>query len=358
VTILNRYLTRLFCVMLGITIPGLTGIYLLVHFIEHVDEFIDSGTNIWITAEYFILLIPGLVYELAPLAILLGALLSTMIITKNMEMLALRSCGISPRTIARPFFTTAGILSLSLLLLYAFVIPQANSQAAAIKATTTTHRSTGGTLIGSRLFFKGPHSIIKAEVTRPDATELKNIHWYFFNPDYSLKEMIAAEKAVFTHGKWHFSQGMTYGKDTGHRAFFFKELERKLPASPNDFRAVRKPAEQMDLVSLASTVHHMRMEGLPCGELETRLWGQILYPFLSILLLMVGLPITISRIKGAISMSFGLAMAIGLGTWVLWNLAMALGQSGAVPGFLAPIMVETAIAGTGIYVMRITGFYS
>jgi len=343
--------------MLCITIPGLTGIYLLVHFIENGDEFLDSGADALVTVQYFLLLVPGLIYELAPLAILLAALLSTMLITKNMEMLALRSSGISPRTIGRPFFITAGIVSIILLCMYAFVIPQANSRAATIKASVTSNTRSGGTLIGSRLFFRGPDNILKAEVITPDATALKEIHWYFFNPDYSLRQLIAAKQAKFINGQWLFSDGVTTGgREINVR--FFKTLQRKLPASPEDFIAIKKPADQMDLVTLAATVHHMRMAGLPCGELETRLWGEILYPFLSVLLLMVGLPLTISRIKGALSMSFGLGMAIGLSTWVLWNVAMTMGISGAVPGFLAPLLVMALIACTGMYIMRVKGFTS
>ena len=357
-TILNRYLIRLFCVMMCITIPGLTGIYLLVHFVENVDEFLDAGADVWKTAEYFLLLLPGLVYELAPLAILLAALLSTMLITKNMEMLALRSSGISPRAIGRPFFITAGVLSFILLCMYAFVIPQANSRAAAIKSSVTTNSGTRGTLIGSRLFFRGPDNILKAEVITPDATRLMNVHWYFFNSDYTLREIIAAKQAQFTMGKWLFEKGVTAGGGDSAGAFFFEKLERELPASPEDFIAVKKPADQMDIVTLAATVHHMRTAGLPCGELETRLWGEILYPFLSVLLLMVGLPLTVSRIKGALSMSFGLGMAIGLSTWVIWNIAMIMGKSGALPGFFAPVMVEALIAGAGMYIMRIKGFIS
>ncbi len=343
--------------MLCITIPGLTGIYLLVHFIENVDEFLDAGASAWDTILYFVLLIPGLVYELAPLAILLAALLSTMLITKNMEMLALRSSGISPRTIGRPFFITSAILSFLLLCMYAFLIPQANSRAAGIKASVTGDSGTGGTLIGSRLFFRGPDNILKAEVITPDATILKDVHWYFFNSDYSLSEIIAAKQAEFKRGKWFFSDGVTVdGRDTQTR--FFQTIQRQLPASPQDFIAVKKPADQMDIVTLAVTVHHMRMAGLPCSELETRLWGEILYPFLSVLLLMVGLPLTISRIKGALSMSFGLGMAIGLSTWVIWNVAMTMGKSGALPGFLAPLVVMALIACTGVYVMRVKGFTS
>ncbi len=350
-TILNRYLTRLFCMMMGITIPGLTGIYLLVHFIENVDEFLDAGTDTYIIIKYFLLLIPGLVYELAPLAILLAGLLSTMLITKNMEMLALRSSGISPRAIARPFFITALAASFCLLCLYAFVIPQANSEAASIKASVTSTGANRGTLIGSQLFYRGTSSILKAEVTRPDATELRNVMWYFFNDDYTLKKMIAAKQARFLNGMWHFSTGITTSGGNG-RVSFFQTLVIRLSATPQDFVSVKKPADQMDIATLASAVHHMRMQGLPCGELETKLWGHILYPFLSVLLLMVGLPLTISRIKGALSMSFGLGMAIGLSAWILWNLLMTLGVSGTLPGFLAPLLTLFLVGGTGLFSMR------
>ncbi len=356
-TILDRYLIRLFCVMMSITIPGLTGIYLLVHFIENVDEFLSAGAETALMVKYFLLLIPGLVYELAPLSILLAGLLSTMLITKNMEMLALRSSGISPRTIAKPFFFTAIAVSFLLLCMYLFLIPQANSKAAVIKTSVISPGGSRGTLIGSQLFFRGAGSILKADVLSPDASRLGNIMWYFFESDYSLQKMIAARKASFENGMWNFEQGITARGDEAENVKFFEIMAQKLPYVPADFISVKKPADQMDVVTLAAAVHHMRMEGLPCGELETRLWGHILYPFLSVLLLMVGLPLTISRIKGALSMSFGLGMAIGLSAWVLWNIAMTLGISGAVPGFLAPLLTESIVALAGVWVMRRHGMF-
>lgn len=342
--------------MLSITIPGLAGIYLLVHFIENVDEFINAGTGTLKITEYFLLLLPGLIYETAPLAVLLAALLSTMLVTKNMEMLALRSSGISPRTIAKPFFITAAVLSLLLLFLDAFVIPQAKGRAGAIRSSAVNDSLSGGTLIGTKLFYRGPHSILKAEIITADAKKLKQVHWYFFRKNYGLQEMIAASRADFIKGKWHFSQVVITKGGEKVRASFSDHVERRLPILPEDFVAVKKPAEEMDIPMLVAAVHHLRKAGLPCGEQETMLWGQLLYPFLSILLLMVGLPLTISRIRGGLSLNLGLGMAIGLAAWVLWNLAMILGKSGAVPGFAAPLTVEAGIAATGMYILKKNGF--
>ncbi len=354
-TIMNRYLTRLFCTMAGITIPGLAGIYLLVYFIENVDDFLEANTPFIKIAEYFLLLLPGLIYETAPLAILLAALLSTMIITRNMEMLALRSSGIAPRTIAMPFFTTAAIFSVILLITNIAAIPQARSRAAYIKASAVSPTRTSGSLIGTRLFYRAPDSIIKAETITSNAARLKNVHWYFFSHDYALKGVITAAEAEFVRGTWRFHRGIaTQGEDAA-AVSFFKTIEKKLDVSPEDFTAVRKPPEEMDIPSLITTVMRLRTHDLPCSELETQLWGELLYPFLSVLLLMVGLPLTISRIKGAISISFGIGMAIGLSTWVLWNIAMVMGKSGAVPGFLAPLMVEGVVAGTGLFLMKKKG---
>ncbi len=353
-TILNRYLTRLFLAMLSVTVPGLAGIYLLVHFMENVDDFLEAGAPAAETVRYFLLLIPGLVYETAPLSILLAALLSTMLITRNMEMLALRSSGIAPRTIARPFFITTALLSALLLLMNIFLIPRARSMAAAIRKTSNI--SGGGSLIGNSLFYRGPDSILKAETLNSEATRLKNVRWFMTGSDCSLKGMIAARHARFRDGAWHFSHGVRVTE--GPEAKFFKNFSIKANPTPGDLAAIRKPAEEMGIPELFNIVIHMKRAGLPCGDLETVLWSSLLYPFLSLLLLMTGLPITISRIKGAISQSLGLGMAMGLATWVLWNLALVLGRSGAVPGFLAPLAVEAAMGATGIWVMRKFGFNS
>jgi lipopolysaccharide export system permease protein len=90
-SVLSRYLLRNFFLMFALVLPGLIGIYLLVEVFERLDDFIEENAPMFSALAYFFLSIPKIFYELTPLAVLLAGLLSIMLLSRHMELLAMRS---------------------------------------------------------------------------------------------------------------------------------------------------------------------------------------------------------------------------------------------------------------------------
>jgi len=353
-SVLSRYLLRNFFLMFALVLPGLVGIYLLIEVFERLDDFIEANAPMSSALAYFLLSIPKILYELTPLAVLFAGLLSIMLLSRHMEILAMRSLGVKPREVILPLLLAALFLSAILVTLKASYIPKATERAMAIFQVDVKKRPPRGILKGNRLFFLGENSIWATELASPDARRLKNVQWFSFDNRYVITQLVAAYEAIYSGNKWVFKNGMRKLR-TGESTYSVKafgSLDLDLAEAPEDFVAVETPPAQMDIVSLWRSVQRLKQSGYSAKEQETALWGQILYPFLGCSLLLVGLSITLFRERGRLSLGLGLGVVIGFAAWVTWSFALTLGKTGTVPAFFAPWIVHLVLITIGLALMR------
>src|SRR5207344_311576 len=82
---------------------------------------------------YFVLRLPGISFQIAPLAILMATLLTLGTFSRNHEITAMRSCGISLYWLASPFLLLSLLVACLLLTFSATVIPLANTLAEQVR---------------------------------------------------------------------------------------------------------------------------------------------------------------------------------------------------------------------------------
>jgi len=353
--VLSRYLLRNFFTFFVLVLMGSMGIYLLIEIFERLDDLIEANAPMSLTLAYFLLSIPHILYDLTPLAILLAGLLSIMLLSRYMELLAMRSLGVKPWKVVLPLFLAAFFLSSILVILQAFYIPKATVRAQEILHMDVKKRPLKGKVRGNRLFYLGDNSIWATELGSPDAQRLKNVQWFSYDKEYVIKQLVAASEAIYSGEEWIFKHGLcklkkekesTYSVDT------FDTLNLDLAEAPEDFVAVKTPPAQMDMTSLWRSIQRLKRSGYSAKEQETVFWGQILYPLLGCTLLLVGLPLTMSRDRGGLALGLGLGVAIGFVAWASWSFALTLGKTGTVPAFFAPGMVHLVLITMGFVLMR------
>ena len=73
-------------------------------------------------------------------------------------------------------------------------------------------------------------------------------------------------------------------------------------------------------------------------------------PFISPLMVLIAIPLALKRrIVSGLALSFGIAMLIAFGYWVLSAFCFSLGHSGALPPTLAAWLPNSTFALLGIY---------
>ena len=93
-TILYRYVTREILLTFFIVLVAVMSIYVAIDFIEKIDNFMEAGVPATRCIVYLIYKLPFIVVQIAPVGFLLSILIALGLMSKNNEIIALKSCGI------------------------------------------------------------------------------------------------------------------------------------------------------------------------------------------------------------------------------------------------------------------------
>jgi hypothetical protein len=134
-TILFRYIGLEFAKLFLMCFSGLMTIYLVIDFFEKLRRFLKFDAQMSDILAFFLLRTPGITFQIAPLAILMATLLSLGLLSRNHEITAMRSCGVSLGRLAAPFLVIGAVISLLLLGMTSVIIPTATARAEYVKNT-------------------------------------------------------------------------------------------------------------------------------------------------------------------------------------------------------------------------------
>ena len=81
----------------------------------------------------------------------------------------------------------------------------------------------------------------------------------------------------------------------------------------------------------------MKSKGISAAPYEVDLQVKLAFPLISPLMILIAIPFALRRqMSGSMALSFGVAMLIGFGYWVLSAFCISLGHNGALPLGLPP----------------------
>lgn len=348
-TILFRYMLREQAKVFGMCLAGLMTVYLVVDFFEKVRRFIRYDVELLTLAEYFALRMPGIFFQIAPLAILMATLLTLGVLSRNREITAMRSCGISLIRISIPFFLFSIAVSGLLFLFSAVVIPYATAKADYVKTAKIEKRPVGPAFKTDRSWIQiGDRTLMNFDLVEPDGFTLHGISLYQLGEDFRLVRMTVADGAHYTAQGWVLLDG-THRKllpDGVVQVEPFQRTPIPLSQTPEDFSTwLSTETEEMTLADLRTYIQRLRLDGYNVARFLTDYHGRIAFPFVSVVMAMVGISLSLrqSGVRGrGMAMGIGLALAIGFLYWTAHSVAIALGHSGAlaplVAGWLANLL--------------------
>ena len=208
-TILFRYMLREYVKIFGMCFSGLMTIYLVIDFFEKVRRFLRYDAHALDVLAYFVLKMPAISYQIAPLAVLMATLLTIGLLSRSHEITAMRSCGISLYWITSPFIFLGTVLAMVLFLFSSTVIPLALAKAEQIKTTQIEKRTTPVSLKAAQLGEPRRPDLDEHRYHRPGGAVLRNIRLYRLSPTFQLQEIAEAKRAVYSPQGWALHEGFS-----------------------------------------------------------------------------------------------------------------------------------------------------
>lgn len=353
-TLLDRYLFRLFSKNLLLVLASLLTIYLLVHFFERIDDFMRANESLSLAAKYFLLKIPQMVEELIPITILLSGIISLGLINHQGELDLLKAAGIRTIRIVTPLLFSAIIFILVTLLLAEWIVPPTTATTNKILFEQVRKEKPRGIVRNDRYYYNDEQGIYSFKRQASAPNHFKNFSYARWDNKYNLQLLLSASKAIWNNGTWTFTmcQLKQPNSSGSYNVEYFKEKEIQLKATPDDFFTPSYKIEEMSLSGLYSLGE--RGEGPQNIEANLKFLERVSLILLGLPLLMLGLPIIMSAhqkwrkdISIAIPISCGLAFA----AWGWWGAMQSFAKGGIVHPLMSAWLVHLLVGSLGFILL-------
>jgi LPS export ABC transporter permease LptG/LPS export ABC transporter permease LptF len=360
--ILDEYVVREFLGMFVMVLSGFVLLMLVFTFFDLVGDIIRNHIPLTTVGAYLVNLTPDMLYQIAPLAVLIAVLVTFGVLNRNSEITAMKATGISLYRLVVPVVSIAAVLSIALFLFDQYYLPQANRRQEALR-NIIKGRPPQTVLHPEHNWIFGqprtgePGRIFYYQFYDPDHKEFANLSVFEFDPStFSLTRRIVASRVYWDAGDdiWRFQNGwvrdMKVAETTGYREF--KQLTfSEIHEDPGYFTKESWQSQEMNFGQLNSYINDLRQSGFDTMRLRVALWHKLAYPLIAIVMAMLAIPFALSMGRRGSLTAIAVAIGVALAYWVVDGLFGAMGNVNYLPAALAAWSSDVLFALVGGYLL-------
>ena len=349
--LLARYLAGQVLAASGFVLLALLVMFAFFDVMQELGSLGRNNYGLGQAAVVVLLSIPGHLYEILPVAALIGTLFALSRLVGNSEYAVMRVSGLSNWRVAGYFSVIGVLLSLLVLVLGEYVAPWSEQAAQRYKLAAT--RSVVAQQFRSGLWVKDGSTFINVREVMPDNT-LRGIEIYGFDADGRLGWIRAAQQARWSGNQtWDLQQVMEtrFGTD-GIRATRSARQNWQSVLSPDILSVLLVAPEKMSARTLWRYVAHLKENNQKASRYELALWSKFISPFVIPIMMLIAMPFALQGPRaGGTSGKIFIGILAGLGFHLLSRLFGHLGLLNDWPAVMVsilPLLIFLAIALAGI----------
>jgi LPS export ABC transporter permease LptG/LPS export ABC transporter permease LptF len=360
--ILDAYVVREFLTTFFLVLAGFVLLMLVFTFFELIGDILRNHIALSIVGEYLLNLTPSMLYQIAPLAVLIGILVTFGVLNRNSEIVAMKATGISLYRLVIPVISISAILAISLFLFDQYYLPQANRRQEALRATIKGRPPQTFLHPEQKWIFGQSHSgepghIFYYQFFDPDSNEFANMSVFEFDPQtFSISKRIFAGRVFWddSTGTWTFENGWVRLFD-GATQTKYQEFARttfsEIHEQPTYFKKESLQSQEMNFGQLSRYIRDLRQSGFDTMRLRVALWHKLAYPLIAIVMAVLAIPFALSMGRRGSLSGIAVAIAVALAYWVVDGLFGAMGNVNYLPAALAAWSPDIIFGLTGGYLL-------
>lgn len=345
--VLTRYVAK---EVLIATLFVLVALVALIAFFDLVSQARNIGNRYSISMALFLtmLKLPSRLYEVMPIAALLGAVYTMSRLASNSEFTIMRVAGLSPFRLAGMMTVPALILIAMTYCLGEWLTPAADmmrndmdnilfnrklsargySSGVWVKDNVKEQQNAGQATVR----FVNVHNLIAGEHSRTGAWRV-----FEFDKDGSLIRVLHAPEANYISGRgWHLKDAKveTLPKITHdetpmvEKSSARKDVDLMLPSEmrPEILGVLTIKPERMGISDLWQYIAHLKETRQTSDRYQVALWSKVFYPLAIFVMLAVAMPFAyLNTRSGGVSFKIFAGLMIGISFYALNNIFSFLG---------------------------------
>ncbi len=338
------------------TVLVCAALLLLFSFFDLIHELSDVGKGSYrlsLAVLYVLLSVPGHLYELFPIAALLGTLFALARLVAQSEYGVMRASGVSAAAIAWVLVQVGFGFAVLTFLIGEYVSP-ASEQAAQRLRLKTTSSSVIAQEFRSGLWVKDDTSFINVARVMPE-TMIHDVRIYEFDSEYKLRTISRARSGEFQGGNlWRLNNvQQTRLSDSGTSVSTIAHADWHSVLNPAVLSVLMIVPEQLSLSELLGYIQHLRINRQETSRYEVALWNKLTYPFAVLVMMILALPFANAQVREAsVGSKVFAGIMLGLGFHLLNRLFGHVGLLNAWPPVISATFPTIVFLGVALLLMR------
>ena len=335
---IRRLLYRDILASVGFVALAFLSLFFFIDLVEELDGVGRRGRTIWHALQAALYDLPGHLYELAPIAVLIGSIYSLARMAQSSEYTILRTGGLGPGRALRLLALLGLLFGLFTFVVGDFVAPLSEQQGVALKARTSGGLSISGAgawLKEKRQTSEGERNYSVNVAGTRGAGTLLGVRIFEFDADGRLLSRTESpEGRVADDGTWTLTDALVArwpaARAPDHASVrIIREPLLQWPSSL-DARVVAAavlPVGTMTTLELWRYIAHLSVHEQAAQSHEIRFWRKALYPLACLVMVALALPFAYMHARaGSVSLKVFGGIMLGISFVLLNNLAGHIGM--------------------------------
>ena len=336
--ILTRYLLRVYLGLVLLSFLGVTGVYWFVNVFARLSGILAFNPDLSVVAAYFLAKVPLILFNTAPLSLILASTLTVGLLHQRRDLLALACIGAGPWFVLVPVAVLSALAAGGVFVVGAWLMPVTYTQGQAVAAAIQGTRH-GDAVVSPNVWLRlGDGSYLHAAFVLHRGTRLYRVE-QFGTAAGRMTSMLTAGEVVYEHGAWKPQDVWDRHVEPSGIVRMHHHGERPLDLAVTPDILARwanlLPAE-LTFHALAYRMAGLRGVGLPDTRWALEWHRRVAFPVAGWVLSLVGLVVGVRLRPSRAAYPVILSGAAALGVAFVWWLGYAIVAAYAAVGTLPP----------------------
>ena len=350
---LDRYIgAQVFVAILGV-LGIIVGLALLFAFIDELSD-VEDNYGLFDALWYVVLTAPRRLYEMLPMAALIGCLIGLGSLASNSELTIMRAAGVSIGRIVWAVMKPMLVLMLAGVLIGEYLAPYTENQAQASRAMAQG----GGDAQSAKrgLWHRQGQEYVHINAVQPNGV-LFGVTRYQFDENRRMQSASFARRAQYQGDHWLLEEVATTHFRERSSEVIKQDSERwNIELTPQLLGTVVLAPEALSITGLWGYIHYLAEQGLNNSQYWLSFWTKVLQPLVTAALVLMAISFIFGPLR---SVTLGQRVFTGVLVGFVFRIAQdLLGPSSLVFGFspLFAVLLPAAICAlAGFWMLRRAG---
>ena len=327
-------------------------LFLVSDFFDRIDNVLAGNPDIWTIISYFMFKIPVMISYTLPIAMLVSAMLTLALLSKNSEIIAMRSAGLPLYWIALPVVVTGLALSCFTIVFNETLVPYCARRVREIYNIDIKKKHLTGTYSQSDFWWRDKNGFYSVDIFDSRNNSLFKVSKFILDDAGRVTSRIDASQAKWIDPilRWNMDdvKERVFKPEQPPSVKKFKGLPLVIEEEPKDFYDKQTDPKTMSFFKLSKFIKRLKENGVSVSGHLTDLYAKISFPFVIFVASLAVIPFALKPARsGSLAPSFMFGLAIGFSYYAVHSFSLALGRAEIWPPLFA--------AWTANFVMLVVG---